>query len=109
MSAADIEENSSGRGFFAARWRGEISAERLFYLDMLLVGTSINLAASFVSIVLLGLKFPLWVSIAAYAAPLPYNVFLLLALWRATDRRRTAGAATYRVAALCWALFASLI
>ena len=96
-------------GFFAARWRGLVSAERLFFIDMLLLGTAINLATSFASLIVLGLKFPLWASLAVYVSPLPYNVFLLLALWRATDRQHTTSAGTYRIAALCWLVVATVI
>lgn len=95
-------------GFFAARWRGEVSLDRLFFVDMLLVGTAINVVAAFVSLLIFGLKLPVWAAVAAYLAPLPYNIFLVLAVWRTTERPGTRAAFGYRLGALAW-LAASVI
>lgn len=96
-------------GFFAARWRGAVSLERIFFLDMLLVATILNLATCFASLMAFGFKAPAWAALAIYLAPLPYNIFLMLCVWRATERTRGAGASAYRLAALGWLLVATLI
>ncbi|HWK13432.1 MAG TPA: hypothetical protein VNS02_03485 [Rhizobiaceae bacterium] len=96
-------------GFFVSRWRGAVSVERILFVDMLLVGTAINLAATFASLMALGFKFPLWVSIAVYALPIPYNIFLTLCLWRATAAQPAAIAAAWRLSGLGWLAIASLL
>jgi len=96
-------------GFLAARWRGDVPAGRILFVDMLVAGTAINLAATFASLMVLGLKFPPWAAMAVYALPIPYNIFLTISLWRATAGRPAGQASAWRLAALCWLAAASLL
>ena len=73
-------------GFFRARWWGEAPLDRLFWRDMLLVGTAISVASSALALVLLGLKLPLWLVLAAHVLPVPYNIFLTIAVWRTAEK-----------------------
>lgn len=106
MSAGEF---SPAPGFLAARWRGLASADRVFWVDMWLVGTGINLATTFLSLVVLGLKFPLWASLAVFFSPAPWNIFLTVAVWRACDAQRPRGASFYKAGALAWLLLATTI
>jgi len=101
--------SDAASGFLAARWRGAVPAERILFIDMLAVGTAINLATTFASLMALGFKFPLWVSIAVYALPIPYNIFLTISLWRATAGIPAGRAAAWRLAGLGWLAVASLL
>ena len=74
-----------------------------------LVGTLINVAAGFGAIVLLGLKQPTWIAGAVYLAPLPYNIFLVLAAWRATECMPGESAFGYRTGALIWLALAVIL
>lgn len=76
-------------GFFRARWLGQVPIDRLFWRDMLLVGTVINIASSAVALIVLGLKLPLWVVLAVHFAPVPYNIFLTIAVWRTAETSGT--------------------
>lgn len=96
-------------GFLAARWRGAVPVGRLFWVDIWLAGTALNLATTFLSLVVLGLKFPLWASLAVFFSPVPWNIFLVVSLWRACDVQRPPGAAAYRLGALSWLALATLI
>ncbi|MER8629189.1 hypothetical protein NKH55_05320 [Mesorhizobium opportunistum] len=71
--------------FFRSRWLGQVPLDRLFWRDMLLVGTLINMASSALALVLLGLKLPLWLVLAVHFAPVPYNIFLTSAVWRTVE------------------------
>ncbi|TGV55929.1 hypothetical protein EN784_26545 [bacterium M00.F.Ca.ET.141.01.1.1] len=71
--------------FFRTRWRGEAPLDRLFWRDMLLVGTLISVASSALALVLLGLKLPLWLVLMVHLLPVPYNIFLTIAVWRAAE------------------------
>jgi hypothetical protein len=85
------------RSYFAARWHGEVPLKPLFWWDMLTVGTLVNALAGLVSLMLLarGLHPGLWV--AWHFLLVPYNLFLLLVVWRAARDR-----GGLRSLALCW-------
>lgn len=83
--------------------------ERVFWVDMWLAGTILNLATSFAALVVLGLKLPLWVSLAVYVSPVPWNVFLTVAIWRGCDRQRPGSAGFYKLGAVAWLALATLV
>jgi hypothetical protein len=103
------EESEREPGFFAARLAGRVPLDRLFWTDMMIVATLINVAASYGAILMFGFKHPAWAAGAVYLAPLPYNVFLVLCIWRASERSRAASASAYRLAALAWLAVATLV
>ena len=76
-------------GWLARRWRGEVSPQRLLWLDMLTAGTLFNLVFSLVALAVLSQRGPPALAVVLHFAPLPYNAFLLAALWRSPQR--TAG------------------
>ena len=71
--------------FFSRRWHGQIPLPVLLWRDMLGVGTLVNLTATFLALVALiqGAHFGL--AVALHFAPMPYNLFLFAALWRAPN------------------------
>jgi hypothetical protein len=73
-------------GFFSSRWRGDVPLSRVFWLDMLGIGTVINLLASLAALILLAQKVDPRIAVALHFAPLPYNLFLFMAVWRAPQR-----------------------
>jgi hypothetical protein len=95
-------------GFLASRWRGEVAFERLFWFDMLVVGTLVNLAAAALSLVLFGLDAADAAAIAVFFSPLPYNLFLFAVVWRAAERARPSWALA-RLGAVAWLVFATLV
>lgn len=94
--------------FLASRWRGDVAFERLFWFDMLVAGTLVNLAAAALSLILFGLDAPAAVAITVFFAPLPYNLFLFAVVWRAAERAQS-GWALARLGAVAWLVFATLI
>jgi hypothetical protein len=95
--------------FFASRWRGEAPLDRLFWRDMLLFGTLLNLLTTAVAIVLLGLKAPMVAVLGVHFLPLPYNIFLFASVWRNADTVGGAKAAFFRSGALLWLVAATVI
>ena len=68
--------------FFSDRWHAKVTLRQLFWLDMLAIGTVINLFASFAALMVVALiKEPTW-ALVLHFSPLPYNAFLLAAIWR---------------------------
>ncbi|MBZ0163760.1 MAG: hypothetical protein K8H74_13750 [Notoacmeibacter sp.] len=102
-------EGKAEHGFFATRWRGETAIDRLVLFDMLLAATGINIVAAFAAVMMLGFKLPEWIAIVTYVAPMPYNIFLVLAVWRTTGNIPPRAARNYRLAALVWLAAAVLI
>ena len=96
------------RGFFASRWRGDVPLGQLFWRDMLLFGTSINLAATLVALFVWALGGPTAAGFAIHVSPLPYNAFLLFAVWRSAERAAQPGASAARIGAVLWMVAATL-
>ena len=95
--------------FFASRWRGEAPLDRLFWRDMLLFGTLLNLLTTAAAVVLLGMKAAMAAVLAVHFLPLPYNIFLFASVWRNAEAAGNAKAAFYRSGALLWLAAATVI
>jgi hypothetical protein len=72
--------------FFSRRWRGQVPVRRLFWRDMLLVGSLLNLLATFVALMAAAQGAGATVAALLHFAPLPYNLFLFAALQRSPQR-----------------------
>lgn len=105
----DQSDTSAAGGFFARRWRRQVPLGLLFWRDMMLVGTAINLATSFASLMALAMKVGTVEALLIFLAPLPYNVFLTAAVWRTADLVEPARAGQARFAAAVWLVAATLI
>ncbi len=95
--------------FFASRWRGTCPLNVLFWRDMMVVATAISLVSTFAALMMLGFKAPTPLAIATHFAPLPYNLFLFLAVWRTADRAGQATAAAAKTGATLWLILATLL
>ena len=83
-------------GFIGRRWHGRVPWSVLLWRDLLLVGSVLNLLASFAALALLASDVAGWVAVLIHLAPLPYNLFLLLAV----QRHPQAGQAGQAIAAI---------
>ena len=91
-------------GFFARRWCGEVAFGLLFWRDMLGVGTALNLLASFVALMLTSQGLDARWAVALHFAPVPYNVFLFLVVWRSPQRT-----ALHSVVAVVWLVLMTIL
>jgi hypothetical protein len=73
-------------GFFVSRWRGEVDLSKLYWRDIVIIGSVINLFTGFMALMIAAQGGDLWVAAVVHFASLPYNVFLVLALWRTPGR-----------------------
>ncbi|MGE0315005.1 MAG: hypothetical protein AB7P21_25600 [Lautropia sp.] len=80
-----------------ARWRGDVPTARVLWVDMLLIGSLVNLLASFAALIAVSQRVADPLAVLLHLAPLPLNVWLLLVVFRA--RPRTAFA---RAVAVGW-------
>lgn len=95
-----------------AFWRGELGLARSFWLWGILGGAAVNLFATLLAVVLLSVDLPAWLGALAFAAPLPWNLVLVVGVWRSAARSadRSRGAAELaRIAILAWATALSLV
>ena len=81
-------KNPRAAGFIGSRWRGETSLSVLYWRDMLAVGSLLNLVSGFAALMLAAQVTDIVVAAAVHFALLPYNVFLVIALWRTPQRTR---------------------
>jgi len=67
-----------------------VPLRRVFWLDMLGVGTAVNVLATFAALIAASQGAPSWLAVAIHLAPMPYNLFLLAAVGRAPPPSRLA-------------------
>ena len=89
-----------------ALWCGEIPLKVVFWWHAMVAGTLLNVLASLLFVALLTLKAPAAASFAVFFLPIPYNVFIAVAVWRSAGRY--AGPPPYahlaRFAVCLWAI-----
>ncbi|MDZ4101850.1 MAG: hypothetical protein U1E12_09265 [Hydrogenophaga sp.] len=90
-------------GFFSDRWRAQVPMRLLFWRDMVVVGTLINLLFTGVALAMAASDLPIELAAAVHFAPLPYNLFLVAAVWRQP------ASAVHRWASLAWLAFVTLV
>ncbi|MFW2354363.1 hypothetical protein [Hydrogenophaga sp.] len=90
-------------GFFTRRWCAEVPVRVLFWRDLVLVGTLINLLATGVALALAASDLDIALAAAVHFAPLPYNLFLVAAVWRLP------ASSVHRWAAVGWLAFVTLV
>ncbi len=93
-----------------ALWAGEVPLARAFWGYAIAGGLALNLATTALSLALFAADAPTVLAVAALALPVPYNVFVCVAVWRSAERyggeRRWADLA--RVAIVLWTILASV-
>ncbi len=67
----------------------------LLWIDMLCVGTAINILATFIALMAASHGVPSWAAATIHFAPLPYNIFLFTAVGRAVPPSRIAATASF--------------
>ena len=95
--------------FFVSRWQRRVPLGLLFWRDMIIVGSALNLAFAFAGLMALGFKAGPAVAIAVFHAPLPYNFFLFGAVWRTAELAPPAAASTVRFGAIAWLIATAII
>lgn len=72
--------------FIAQRWQGRIEWTTLFWRDLLLTGTCLNALMIGTVLVLLSQDTSMHWVLLAHLSPLPYNLLIVSAIWRAPRR-----------------------
>jgi hypothetical protein len=72
--------------FLIRLWRGEVPLEQTFWTWGVLVALVVNMSTTVGSYVLLTEDRPVAAFVVGYLMSVPYNLFMLVAVWRAVAR-----------------------
>ena len=87
----------------AALWRGDAPLSRVFWEYAIAWGTLLNLATAGVALAIFLNRGPAWIALLFHIAPLPYNILMTVATWRAAVRERESPLAAFaKVTVLVW-------
>lgn len=81
---------------------GEVPLRQVFLHDMLLIGTMVNVATALVTLAAFAMDFPTWADIAIFLSPQPYNLVLVLSVWRSAAHDTPRWGETAKVVAILW-------
>ena len=92
-------------------WRGEVPLARAFWLWGILGGGIVSLASTLLALAVLAAGGPGWLSVLVFAAHIPWNLILLIGVWRSSDRAeiRADFAQLARVLIVAWVLLLSVL
>ena len=90
-------------------WRGEVSLPRTFWEYAILYGTILNMLTTAAMFAAVAAGLPVLVALAVHLLATPYNIFVVVAVWRSAARYR--GPPHWpmlaRAAAIAWAVIAT--
>ncbi|MDH3379209.1 MAG: hypothetical protein OEQ39_19975 [Gammaproteobacteria bacterium] len=95
--------------FITSRWRGDVSLKRVFLHDMLVVGTMVNVAVTLCALLLFASEVPNGIGVAVFFSPLPYNVFLFVAVWNSSANTAESLRTVARLMAPLWLTLMTLL
>ena len=67
-------------------WRGDLSLKDAFWNWAVTGGLLVNIASSILFLVLIMADHPIAALITGYALSIPYNIIVLVGVWRSADR-----------------------
>ncbi|MDZ5696701.1 hypothetical protein [Chelativorans sp. M5D2P16] len=108
VPSSRVPSAAAAKGFVLARWRGE-ALSTVFWRDMLLAGSLINLIAALGAVALLASKAPLVVALLLFFTSLPMNLFLFIAVWRCGGSSSPLNAYYARLGATIWLIAATAL
>jgi hypothetical protein len=92
-------------------WRGGLPLGRAFWVWGILGGGIVSLCATLLALLLLAAGAPGWLAALVFAAHIPWNLVLLVGVWRSAGRPEVSHAAANfaRLAILVWVVALSLL
>jgi hypothetical protein len=96
--------------FISALWHGDVPLSTTFWEYGVVYGLLVNAAAGVASLALFSTDESLW-GLVLHFLPAPYNIFILVAIWRAAGkyRGRTEWATAAKIAAVIVLPIASIV
>ena len=89
-------------------WRGELPLVRVFWTDMILIGSLVNIVGT-AAAMLLFVSGALVLGVIVHFAPVPYNILLFLAVWQSAARQVSRWSFFAQVVGLIWLITAIVV
>ena len=85
-------------------WRGNLPLGRAFWIWGILGGGVVSLFSTLLALVLLATEVPAWIAMIVFSAHLPWNLVLLVGVWRSTEQGSVSREIAYgaRLIMLAW-------
>jgi hypothetical protein len=92
-------------------FRGGLPLGRAFWLWGILGGGIVSLFATLLALTLIAAGAPAWLAVLVFAAHIPWNLVLLVGVWRSAGQPgvRPAAASLARLVILAWAVVLSIL
>ena len=92
-------------------FRGGLPLGRAFWLWGILGGGIVSLFSTLLALTLVAASAPAWLAVLAFAAHIPWNLMLLVGIWRSAGRPEVSPAAANlaRTVILAWVVVLSLL
>ena len=92
-------------------WRGELPLDHAFWLWGVLGGGVVALFATLLALALLTAGAPAWLAALAFAAHVPWNLVLLVGVWRSAGRPEVGGDTAFlaRLVFVLWVVALSVL
>lgn len=84
------------------RLAGDVPLGQALFSEMLVIGSLVNIAIGLCAFAMIAADFPIWLPIIVFLAPQPYNIILLISVWRSASRSQQRGADLAIAAAIIW-------
>lgn len=99
------------RQWLADLWNGRVPMSRVFWEYAICFGTVLNLLTTIASFALVAGDHPGWLALAVFFLPAPYNLLMIVAVWRSAlhYRGRQIWATLARALIIVWAVAATMI
>ena len=99
------------RQWLADLWNGRVSMSRVFWEYAICYGTVLNLLTTIASFALVAGDYPGWLAVAVFFLAAPYNLLMIVAVWRSAMRYEgpQIWATLARAFVIVWAVAATLI
>jgi hypothetical protein len=90
-------------------WYGHVSLGRVFWEYAIVIGTLLNLITTALTLVAFARGWPAAVGMAFHVLPIPYNLLMVVSVWRAAARYsgRAIWPILARALVIVWALVAT--
>ena len=107
-----VEQPAPAPGNIVRRlWAGEVPLARAFWSYAVIGGTALNGVTTLLAMALLTMNVPAILAVVAFALPIPYNLLVLVAVWRSAGAYHgpRIWADLARMGVVIWAVMASLL
>lgn len=99
------------RQWLADLWNGRVPMSRVFWEYAICFGTVLNLLATIASFALVAGDYPGWLAVTVFFLAAPYNLLMIVAVWRSAMRYQgpQIWATLARALIIVWAVAATMI